>query len=68
MQWDENKDVLMMREVLGASILAYKAGSKGRGQGRQKVAETLNTIKGFQVTGRGVRDNINSSEKAETKA
>ena len=68
MQWDENKDVLMMREVLGASILAYKVGSKGRGQGRQKVAETLNTIKGFQVTGQGVRDNINSSEKAETKA
>ena len=68
MQWDESKDVLMMREVLGASILAYKAGSKGRGQGRQKVAETLNTIKGFQVTGQGVRDNINSSEKAETKA
>ena len=47
-----------MREVLGASILTYKAGSKERGQGWQKVAETLNTIEGFQVTGRGVRERI----------
>ena len=58
MQWDENKDVLMMRGVLGTSILTHKAGSKERGQGWPKVVETLNTIEGFQVTGRGVRDRI----------
>ena len=38
---DENKDVLMMREVLDASILTHKADSKERGKGWQKVAETL---------------------------
>ena len=58
MQWDEDKDVLIMREVLGASILTHKAGSKDSGQGWQKVAETLGTIERFQVTGRGVRDRI----------
>ena len=44
--------------MLGASILTHQAGSKERGQGWQKVAETLNTIEGFQVTGRDVRDRI----------
>ena len=58
MQWDENKDVVMMREVLGCSVLTHKAGSKERGQGWQKVAETLNTVEGFQVISRGVRDRI----------
>ena len=47
-----------MREVLDSSILAHKAGSKERGQGWQKVAETLNTIERFQATGQGVRDRI----------
>ena len=58
MQWDENKDMLMVREVLGARILTHMAGSKERGQGWQKAAEALNTIEGFQVTGRGVTDRI----------
>ena len=47
MQWDENKDVLVMRGVLGTSILTHKAGSKERGQDWPKVVETLNTIEGF---------------------
>ena len=58
MQWDKSNDVLMMGEVLGASILAHKAGRKQCGQGWQKVAETLNTIKGFQSSDWGVRDRI----------
>ena len=48
----------MMKEVLGASILKHQASSKERGQGWQKVAETLNTIERFQVTGWGVKDRI----------
>ena len=58
MQWDETIDVLMMREVLGASILTHKAVSKERGKGCHKVAETLHTIEGFQVTGRNVEYRI----------
>ena len=46
-----------MRNVLCTSVLMiHKAGSKGLGKGFQKVAETLNSIEGFQVTGRGIRD------------
>ena len=45
-------------EVPGVSILTYKANSKECGKCWQKVAETLNTIEGFQVAGRGVRERI----------
>lgn len=56
MQWDENQDILTMRDVLWASVLIYKVGSKELGKGFQKVAETLNSIEGVQVTGRGIKD------------
>lgn len=52
------KDVLMLLEVLGASILTYKVGSKQRGQDWQKVVETLNTIEGLQVIGPGVKGRV----------
>ena len=58
MQWTAIKEVLAMREVLGKSILLHKPGSQERGQGWQKVADTLNLIDGFIVTGRAVRDKI----------
>ena len=38
MQWDENKDVLMMREVLDGSILTHTAGSTKRWEGWQKLS------------------------------
>ena len=47
-----------MREVLGKSVLLHKPGSQKRDQGWQKVADTLNLIDGFIVTGRAVRDKI----------
>ena len=58
MQWTAIKEVLAVREVLGKSILLHKPGSQERGQGWQKVADTLNLIDGFIVTGRAVRDKI----------
>ena len=54
MQWTAIKEVLAMREVLGKSILLHKPGSQEWGQGWQKVADTLNLIDGFIVTGRAV--------------
>ena len=56
MQWTAIKEVLGMREVLRKSILLHKPGSHGRGQGWQKVADTL--IEGFIVTSLVVRDKI----------
>ena len=49
---------LAIQEVLGKSIPLHKPGSQERGQGWQKVADTLNLIDGFIVTGRAVRDKI----------
>ena len=37
-------------------MLIYKVGSKELGKGFQKVAQTLNSIEGVQVTGRGIKD------------
>ena len=53
MQWNDDKDVLLMREVLGKSVLILK-----RGQAWQRVADELNALNGFHLTGRAVRDRI----------
>lgn len=58
MQWNDYKDVLLMREVLGKNVLLHKSGSQERGQAWQKVADELNALDGFHLTGRAVRDRI----------
>ena len=58
MQWNDDKDVLLMREVLGKSMLILKPGSQERGQAWQRVADELNALDGFHLTGRAVRDRI----------
>ena len=58
MQWTEEKEVLLMREVIGKDVLVHKAGSQERGQGWQSVADTLNSIEEFILSGRSVRDKI----------
>ena len=47
-----------MREVLGKSVLILKPGSQERGQAWQRVADKLNALDGFHLTGRAVRDRI----------
>ena len=58
MQWNDDKDVLLMREVLGKSVLILKPGSQERGQAWQRVADELSALDGFHLTGRAVRDRI----------
>ena len=58
MQWNDDKDVLLMREVLGKSVLILKPGSQERGQAWQRVADELNALDRFHLTGRTVRDRI----------
>ena len=58
MQWNEIKDVLLMREVLGKSVLVHKPGSHERGQGWQNVADTVNSLDKFHVICRGTRNRI----------
>ena len=47
-----------MREVIGKDVLVHKAGSQERGQGWQSVADTLNSIEEFILSGRSVRYKI----------
>ena len=63
MQWNQAKDILMMREVAFEGVLQHKSGSKERGQGWQKVADVLNTLGGFTVNNRGVRDRLTNLMK-----
>ena len=51
---------MMMREVIGKNVLIHKSGTQERSNGWQKVADTLNTIEGFHLTDRAVRDKINA--------
>ena len=58
MQWNDDKDVLLIREVLGKSVLILKPNSQERCQAWQRVADELNALDRFHLTGRAVRDRI----------
>ena len=58
MQWNEGKDVLLMREVLSKSVAVHKLGSQEHGQVWKNVADTFNSLDEFDETGRGVKDRI----------
>ena len=57
MNWTEDKDILLLKEMGGQGIFHYKAGSRERGAVWQLIASNLNCRKDlFVVTARGVRD------------
>ena len=58
MQWNNDRDVMMMREVTALGVLVHKSGSKERGQLWQQVADSLNENEEIYVTARGVRDRL----------
>ena len=58
MQWHEGKDLMLMHEVLGKSLLVHKPGSQECGHGWQNVADNLNSHDEFRVTVGGTRDRI----------
>ena len=62
MQWNIEKDIMMMREVAALGVLIQKPGSKERGQLWQLVSDSLNK-NGFCVTSRGVRDRLSINMK-----
>lgn len=57
MNWTEEKDVMLLKEMGGQGIFHYKAGSRERGTVWQVISNNLNCHKDlFDVTARGVRD------------
>ena len=70
MKWNEEKDLLLMREIAAKGIFQNKAGSRERGNIWQEIATNLNNYEEFVVTLRGVRDRfsvIMKSYKAKTR-
>ena len=57
MNCTEDKDILLLKEMVGQGIFHYKAGSRERGAVSQVIASNLNCHKDlFEVTARVVRD------------
>ncbi|CAH3159968.1 unnamed protein product, partial [Porites lobata] len=59
MEWTEDHDVLLLREILASDLFLFKKGSVARGERWESIAETLNEVKtlSFHVKDkRAVRD------------
>ena len=42
MEWTEDHDVLLLREILASDLFSFKKGSVARGERWESIAETLN--------------------------
>ena len=67
MEWTEQKDVMLAREILLCEPFRYRVGSKERGSVWSQKATTLNTHPGFTVSQRDVRDRYSILEKKSQK-
>ena len=67
MEWTEQKDVMLAREILLGEPFKCRAGSKERGSAWSQIANNLNTHPGFTVSQRAVRDRFGILEKKAKK-
>ena len=56
MQWNEKKDLILMREMASLGVFQHKPESTERGQVWQHIATNLNGYPNFPVTLRAVRE------------
>ena len=69
MQWNEERDILLLREMAASGIFLKKSGSRERGNSWQNIAKNLNAHNDFIVTLRAVRDRFpNIMRKYKSKA
>ena len=45
MEWTEDHDVLLLREILASDLFSFKKGSVARGERWESIAEKLNEVK-----------------------
>ena len=67
MEWTEQKDVMLAREILLCEPFKCRAGSKERGSVWSQITTNLNTHPGFTVPQRAVRDRFGILEKKAKK-
>ena len=66
MKWTEEKDVVMLREMLGSNVFAHKKGIPARGLDWEAIVSTLNGLESqeFQLKDkRAVREMDITKEK-----
>ena len=70
MQWNEEKDILLMRDMAAVGIFQHKSGSQERGQVWQEIASALNNYPDLIVNLRSIRDHFTTimrRQKAKTR-
>lgn len=67
MEWTEQKDMMLAREILLCEPFKCRAGSKERGSAWSQIANNLNTHPGFTVSQRAVRDRFGILKKKAKK-
>ena len=67
MEWTQQKDVMLAREMLLCEPFQYRVGSKECGSVWSQIATNLNTHPGFTVSQRAVRDRYGILEKKAKK-
>ena len=77
MEWTDEHDIIMCREIVAFDIYQFRSGSKERGQVLDRIAEVLNAITEpyFKVDQRSIRDrlkkklkNFTAEQNAEQRA
>ena len=56
MQWNEEKDLLLMREMASLGVFQHKSGSRETGQVWQQISTNLKDYPNFSVTLGAVRE------------
>ena len=62
MEWKEEKDVFMLREMLGSNVFAHKKGSPARGLAWEAIVLTLNGLE-YQETASEAKTESKQQEK-----
>ena len=60
MQWNEEKELLLKREMASLGVFQHKSESRERDQVWQQIATNLNAYPSFSVTFRAVRERFTS--------
>ena len=63
MVWTKKKDLIMLQEVAAEGVMHQKPKSRDRGSAWQKVFDSINSLPGYEVSSRSLRDRFNNLAK-----
>ena len=65
MVWTKEKDLVLLQEVAAEGVMHQKPKSRDRGSAWQKVVDSINSLPGYEVSPRSVRDRYNNLAKKQ---